>query len=756
MPKVGERRLAPSWNGDTMLVAALDYADRGHAVTPCDDKRPILTAWPETRLTREEVADAFPHGTLRNVGIVLNLGDLSDVECDSDEAEAALVKMFGGSIPPTPTWESRRGKHRLFKRPDGLPEKAVLKLDGIEFRGIGKESGACSVVPPSAGRSWLPGLSHDDVKPAELPPSIVARLVAKEAPAPAESNDIPEGERNDALFRIGCRLHDVGLTSAAVRAALRAENLARCKPPLPDDEVADIVRSVMKRDRSKGSKGSDDSDATILLEIAEPLELWHTKDDVAYATLARDGHREHWPVKSQSLKKWLSHEFYQLTKTAPRAQGLTDALMTLGGRAQFAGPEYPIAIRVAGEGDRIYLDLADERWRAIEIDAKGWRIVDDPPVRFRRAKAMLPLPEPLPGGSVADLRRFVNVSDLDWPLLLAWLVAAFRPVGPYPILKLLAEQGAGKTTTSRVLRSLIDPNSAPVRSPPREERDLAIAANNGRVTCFDNLSYVSPDLSDALCRLSTGGGFSTRTLYENDEETIFDATRPVILNGIEDMGTRSDLLDRALIVELPRIESKDRRPEKLFWEEFEEARPHILGALLDAVSAAIRNLPTVEEPEGGWPRMADFAMWAVAAEPALGLESGRFLEAYEVNRETANLVALESSPIVIALDDALRLNGFRLKGTATELLGVLGNGRETRAKGWPKTAKVLSGMLTRLAPNLRGSGIDAELRSEGRGNAKRKVWEIRGALGALEPPPPKTEPKSRLAKRVAELKSKKG
>ena len=185
-------------------------------------------------------------------------------------------------------------------------------------------------------------------------------------------------------------------------------------------------------------------------------------------------------------------------------------------------------------------------------------MVENPPVRFRRSKAILPLPEPVIGGSVNALRQFVNVGDADWPLFLAALLAAYRPGRPYPILNLHGEQGSAKTTTARMFRGLIDPNTAPVRAEPREPRDLMIAANNGLVVALDNLSHIPAWLSAGLCRLSTGGGFSTRTLYENDEETVFDAMRPVVVNGIEEVATRSDPLTRLKLA--AGIGDKDKPP----------------------------------------------------------------------------------------------------------------------------------------------------------------------------------------------------
>ena len=122
---------------------------------------------------------------------------------------------------------------------------------------------------------------------------------------------------------------------------------------------------------------------------------------------------------------------------------------------------------------------------------------------------MLPLPTPKTGGHIDGLREFVNVADKDqWVLLVAWLVAALRPQGPYPVLALLGEQGTAKSTTQELFRSLIDPNVAPLRAAPTDVRDVMIAASNGWCVCFDNLSSMEPWLSDCLCRLAAGGGFA--------------------------------------------------------------------------------------------------------------------------------------------------------------------------------------------------------------------------------------------------------
>jgi hypothetical protein len=239
-----------------------------------------------------------------------------------------------------------------------------------------------------------------------------------------------------------------------------------------------------------------------------------------------------------------------------------------------------------------------------------------------------------------------------------------------------------------------------------------IAATNGWVVALDNISYLPPWLSDALCRLSTGGGFATRTLYENDEETIFDATRPLLLTGIEEVATRSDLLDRSILVTLPTIPEHRRRPENNFWTAYQEARPMILGALLTAVSAAMRNLPSIHLPT--LPRMADFALWATAGGQAMGLEQGAFMAAYNANRAVANESALESSPVAkVILDMMAAMTVWT--GTASELLSeleLLADEKTRKLRTWPKTARALSGIVKRLAPNMRAAGIDVEFGRE--------------------------------------------
>lgn len=489
----------------------------------------------------------------------------------------------------------------------------------------------------------------------------------------------------------------------------------------------------------RGDDQERKSQSTLLVELACKAELWHTAGQgTSYATLPVAGHAEHWPIRSTgTFKTWLARQFHREHGKAPGGQALADALNVIEGQANFDGPEHPCFVRAAEHEGQLFLDLANSTWQAVVIRPDGWKVIEskDCPVRFRRAKAMLALPTPVKGGDIAELRRFVNVTDDSWPLLLGWLVAALRPCGPFPILMILGEQGSAKSTTARVARALTDPNKAPLRSEPREPRDLMIAAENGWIAAYDNLSFLPGWLSDSLCRLSTGGGFATRALYADCEETIFDAMRPVILNGIEEPGTRSDLLDRCVILQLPRIPEAKRRTEAEFWRDFNEAHGRLLGAVLSAVSLAMKRLP--ETRIDRLPRMADFALWATAAEPGLGLQAGDFMAAYTSNRDAANETALESSPVAKHILQLAELDDWQ--GTAAELLDAIedtASEAEKKLKTWPKSPRSLSGTLKRLAPNLRASGVEIEYGTTGRGRDRRQRWAIRTGTEFCAPSAP--------------------
>jgi hypothetical protein len=469
------------------------------------------------------------------------------------------------------------------------------------------------------------------------------------------------------------------------------------------------------------------SQANQLLTLADDIELFHTSDRTPFASIEVGEHREIHPVNSKGFRDYLSYQFYQEDGKAPASQALQDAINSLSGKAKFEGKTQDVHIRLASFNGKIYLDLCNETWQILEIDANDSRVIEarDAPVRFRRTKAMQALPTPIEGGDISKLKDFLNVDDKNLTLILAWLVNCFRPDYPFPILLISGEQGTAKSTASKVCRELVDPSIAPFRSAPRDERDLIIAATNAWICAFDNLSSVPNSLSDGFCRISTGGSLATRTLYSDDEETIFTAKRPIILNGIGDIASRSDLLDRALLIKLEAIPKERRKTERQFWAEFEREKTSIFSALVKAVSFALGRIEQTSLTE--LPRMADFALWATAAETGLGLEKGDFIKAYTQNRQDAHSIVLEDSIFAEVLQEFCTANAtdgkysrsnVLLKDLLAELKETAGEKRSAD-KQFPKSPKGLRNQIERISPNLREIGIFIKFHGRTGGNANK-------------------------------------
>ena len=482
---------------------------------------------------------------------------------------------------------------------------------------------------------------------------------------------------------------------------------------------------------SKPGKKTAESVADRLIKCAGEVELFHDQGGDAYATVPVRHHRETYAIRSRAFRRWLSRVFYRATKGVASAQSVTDAVAVFEGRALFDGKELPVYLRVAEYDGVVYLDLANETWQVVEIRPDGWRVIDDSPVKFRRPGGMKALPTPVPGGSINELRPFVNVaSDEDFMLLVAFILVALRPVGPYFVLILLGEQGSAKSWLVRFVRQLVDPNISPLRCEQKDVRDLVIMAHNGWLIPLDNLSSLPHWLSDALCRLSTGGGFSTRELYTDSDEVIFSSSRPILLNSIEEFDTRGDLHDRSIRLTLPTIPDDQRRSERELSSAFDNAQARILGALLDGVSTALRNLDDVQLDE--IPRMADAIEWVEAAAPAFDWEPGEFLAVYRANRAAGHDLALDASPVApVLLSYIETLDGETRTGTATDLLTILnrhagyededGKPCKRLPKGWPSKSHVLGGLLRRIAPDLRAVGVAIEFDRETSSGRRRLI-----------------------------------
>jgi hypothetical protein len=476
----------------------------------------------------------------------------------------------------------------------------------------------------------------------------------------------------------------------------------------------------LKTNQNTKEKKSNSPNVEILWQILERCDLWQTEEHDPWIDLPIAGHKEPVSLQSPSIKNWLAAEFHSLTGRFASSDTIAQAIGVLLGQSRSA-PTYKLYHRTARINGKIYLDLGRPDWQMVEICGAGWRMIEgkDCPAKFRRPKSMKELPMPEQGGDWQGLRKIVNLDEHNWSLLLAWLSWCFFPERPHPLLLLNGEQGTGKSKLSELLKRLIDPSKALLMSLPREERSLKAHAQNRWTLVYDNLSGLSGEMSDALCRLATGGGLVDRSLYTDMDESVFDGVRPIILNGIEALATRPDLLERSVLLNLTPITEEERITEEEWEQTLTANQPAIFGCLLNAVAQGLNNRENISL--FSLPRMADFAIWGHATETAFGFAAGTFEDAYSANRGLVHAAAIDNDAIATALlqlAEKQTLTGRLFLGTASELLKALNDivsEEQRKSPDWIKSPRVLGRRLVRLAPELRklGIAINTGIRSHG-------------------------------------------
>jgi hypothetical protein len=461
--------------------------------------------------------------------------------------------------------------------------------------------------------------------------------------------------------------------------------------------------------QNKGKKQSRVE--TKLIDLANNVELFHTPLKEKFARIDVGGHLENWFLNSETFKDWLFQKYYKQYGKVPNKMDHEATISVLAAKALYDCPEHETHYRIVQCDQTIFIDLGNENWEAIRITADGWEITTQPAVMFRRSAGMRPLPYPDKKGGFKKLKTLINLPNkAAFRLAVSWLVGALNPTGPFPILIILGPHGSAKSTMARILKMIIDPSVAPLRSLHTDERNMVISAYNCWVLAYDNLSHINQATSDAFCRLSTGGGFSIRQLYKDADEMIFELKRPLMLTSIDLLGGYHDLMDRSIVLNLDPIEDEERMPERELEAKFDAVHPLILGGLCNALSEALKNFHSTQLKR--YPRMADFARWVVASEDALPWKKGRFMKSYRRNLAEGVGKSLEADPVAEAVINLMRsYRHGKWRGTAAELLSELEGDPKQKIAGyvpertvlsrmWPKAPHVLSSRLKRVAPFL--------------------------------------------------------
>lgn len=745
---------------DDKIQAAKEYAELGYAVFPltANTKVPLKGShgYKDGTSDPEKVFAEFEKGHNCNIGISTHEGIVCiDVDCigglenpwlDGDPKKKKSLLNAPTVVTPT------GGKHHYFKAPEGKEwksdqSKLAKKVDVRAVYGY-------AVLPPSERSEgkyeWIKGNEIVSFKELPEPPEWLVEeldIIAKEKekkdkglalPPPNKKeftkeekvevversisyiSKMPESisgqEGHNALYAAACTLvHGFCLDENTAFKILNDEFNPRCKPPWSDHElwhkVTDAgVKSHLKEyghllgnGRNENSSTAKEDQVTKVIALLDNAKLiLSKKDKVPYAQVVMDGHKELHALGSPSFKKWVSLQYYVKYQRGLKSEIVNEAMVTLEAKAQYEGVVEDVFLRVGKNDGSIFVDLCNDSHQVVEISSKGWCVLDDSPVNFSRKQGMSALPIPETGGDLMDLKDFLNVeTHEDFIFIAAFLIAAFWIEGPHAFLFLKGPQGSAKSTAAEVIRSMVDPNDALLRTLPKGVRDLSIELSNSWCTAYENVSSISPDISDALCRISTGAGQSQRKLFKDDEEQLFNICRPLTMNGIVDYATRPDLIDRAVDVFFKTIPDNKKKDEMEFWKTFDRQHSSLLGGLLDAVAVGLQNINNVQLHSS--PRMVDFTKRVTAAEPALGLSQGEFVKIYQDRISDTIRDMAASDPACVMLMEYIDQNGT-YEGTFINLHDTLKHNI-----GYPhKHVNGFSGKVKRMIPSLLELGYSVE------------------------------------------------
>lgn len=505
-------------------------------------------------------------------------------------------------------------------------------------------------------------------------------------------------------------------------------------------QMVELCKSdeLVMQDEAMESSNNDDEQPSKAAQIKEMvlkenIELCHTKDDVAYARIFKDGHYETLKMSSEKFRIWVMMLYENKPSKVAGKNTLSEAINSLSGYAISKGKEIELHLRVANMNNCIYVDLCNDNWEVVEISKNGVKVLQESPVYFRRLPDMAQLPTPIIDGKphIQDLKKYLNYRDEDqFNLLVSWILGMYLSDVPKPILNLQGEAGTGKSFNSRMLRKLVDPAlQKEIIKKELSDKEITHDAKSQYLLSYDNLSGLNGRISDIFCVLSTGGATTTRALYTNDEEVVTSLMRAVILNGIDSMAKRQDLLSRSIIINLPVI--TERKSEKELKAEFENDWPYILGHLYYILS---EGLKVKENSKTVFPRMQDFGIFISKCSAALDWEPGYFEKIYLNSIRDGELEILETDPFAssiislmnneyLEIDDPMQnnivINGL-WEGIPRELVKILRDivPYEDRKNGsFPSERKVRE-RLNRIAPLLKTVGITWHNRDS---NGKRMI-----------------------------------
>lgn len=413
----------------------------------------------------------------------------------------------------------------------------------------------------------------------------------------------------------GSPAHEAGLKLVAGMLPFNQDpdfHVGLAKALLPEDYSGDLLTEIpgmvadgvekglhLRDNLPDDARSTEPKQSEVIIRAAEEagVECFHNELRESCISFPEGNGRVNLLVRNRDAENRLRRLYFGKTGRPPSSNAVREALDYFEAKARFDAPLEQTFIRVALHNGAIYVDLGDDTNRAVRIVSGHYEVVDDVPVRFLRphgAVGALPLPEP--GFNPEELRHLLGMNRNNFILLIAFMIACFHADGPFFILQIHGEQGAGKSAVGNMVKDTIDPNQADRLRLPQTEQELAIFAQAQWLLNFENVSFVRAEMSDALCTVATGGAIAKRRLYTDSDQVILRFKRPITINGIGDYASRPDLQERSIPLFLEAIGPDQRKTERELNAALKVLRPKLLGYLFSCAAHALAHLDRVEVP----------------------------------------------------------------------------------------------------------------------------------------------------------------
>ena len=568
---------------------------------------------------------------------------------------------------------------------------------------------------------------------------------------------ILEGQnRHEAVLRISESLIQRNkkiLSLDKIKELAYEWNQQHCKPPLDDkeferqwnDALKFVGRSINSNNGESGDTGginnkinngtSHGSAAEIIVELVlESSTLFKDEFGIPHALLKENNHNEVLSIEGSKFESYVSKLYYDnYDKKTASAEAINNAIRTIKGKAIFEGQTIPLHLKVAWANeinkDEIYYDLSDEKRRCIKITKGiGWKIINNQiEVLFKRYGHQAPQVEPSHDYDSKIFDKFIdslNIKNEKHKLLVKiWIISLLIPGISHPILLPYGEKGSAKSTLQKKIKTLIDPSPLDLFSIYNDKTQFIQQLAHNYLCFYDNVKREPGWLSDEVCRAVSGGAFSKRKNYTDDDDIPYKYKKILSFSGINIIFSEPDALDRSIKIELERIKDEDNIPDTKIEEELKQQIPALLGYIFDVVAKALEIKHSVKLKRV--PRMADFAEWGEAIARALGYKPLEFMDAYFENIGEQNIEIIEAIPFADAISKFLDYeltSWISSPQTFIKYLKEFADNNNIDSSKFPKSSQAISRKLNKIKSNLR-EGLSIEVIvdriTSGKGNKKQ-------------------------------------